>query len=78
MPLYTVGAQWDDKRNTSRVVPVSPLAAKACREACERWAKANPAHFRWLLDGHPTLTHAEHVERFGEPYKGVRARLEAV
>jgi hypothetical protein len=68
MAVYTVGAVWDDRRNTSRVVPVSPNAWKECREACERWARDNPAHFRWLLDGHPTMTHAEHVERFGEPY----------
>jgi hypothetical protein len=56
---------WDEHRNTSRVFPVSPDALPAALKAC---AGIEPALRRWVEDGHPTLTEAEHVQRFGESY----------
>lgn len=60
---------WDEHRNTSRVFPVAPGAADAAIRACRHYAGRYPRHARWLLDGHPTLTEAEHYERFGAVYK---------
>lgn len=67
-------AVFDPRRNTSRVHAVPPGAAAECRRACREWAERNPAHYRWLLDGHPTLTDAEHRARFGEPYQRTVAK----
>jgi hypothetical protein len=33
----------------------------------------DPALRQWIEDGYPTLTPAEHFERFGEPYGGARS-----
>ena len=60
---------WDDHRNTSQVFPVPPGAVEDALAAMERLRRDDPALVRWLMDRHPTLTEAEHLERFGAPYK---------
>lgn len=68
------GPTWDPRRNTSRVWPVPPHAIKDALRALASLRREQPALVAWLESGAPTLTHAEHLERFGEPYRGVRAR----
>lgn len=65
--MYAVGAaaRWDERRNTSKVQPVPPDALPAAFAALDRLRDDDPALVRWILDGHPTLTEAEHFERFG-------------
>lgn len=65
---------WDEHRNTSRVFPVTEQDVENARRALARFHAESPALVQWLRDGHPTLTEAEHVARFGEPYRGVKAR----
>lgn len=65
------GYVWDEHRNTSRVFPVPPDALPAALSAL----RAIPLELRlWIKDGHPTLTDAQHRERFGEPYVATRSR----
>jgi hypothetical protein len=42
------------------------------------WVAQNQAHAKWVTDGYPTLTEAEHLERFGEPYTKKAKRSEIV
>lgn len=63
------GAGWDERRNTSRVFPVPVAAPGEYRRQFERLRHEQPALVQWILDGHPTLTEAEHLGRFGEPYR---------
>ena len=65
---------WDKHRNTSQVFPVPPDALPAALRSLAALRRDQPALVKWLADGHPTLTDAEHLERFGEPYRGVRSR----
>jgi hypothetical protein len=65
---------WDERRNSSRVFPVPPGAVEDCDRALARWQAEEPAHARWILDGCPTLTDAEHVARFGVPYTATKRR----
>jgi hypothetical protein len=67
----TFGVQFDEHRNTSRVWPVPPDAR---RDAVKALATLDPALRRWIEDGHPNLTDAEHRARFGEPYNAPRPR----
>ena len=69
---------WDDHRNTSQVFEVPVGASKDAIRACRSWAETNPAHAQWIADGYPTLSEAEHLERFGEPYKKKAKRAEIV
>jgi hypothetical protein len=68
--VYAVGAaaRWHGRRNTSGITPVEPGALKAATEALDRLHYDQPALVQWIADGYPTMTEAEHVERFGEPY----------
>lgn len=66
---HVVGGRFDEHRNTSRVFPVVPGSATAAIVALSAWATANQAHARWLADGYPTLTEAEHVARFGNAWR---------
>jgi len=68
---------WDPKRNTSQVFPVTLQDVENARRALEAYKRDYPAHYQWIIDGPPNLTEAEHVQRFGEHYKGVRARKRA-
>lgn len=65
-------AIWDDHRNSSAVFDVPPHAADEALEALARLRRDDPALVKWICDGAPRLTEAEHVERFGEPYGGHR------
>jgi hypothetical protein len=60
---------WDDRRNTSRVRPVPPDAVPNALRALVRLRTDKPKLVRWIEEGYPTMTEAEHVARFGEPYK---------
>jgi len=62
--------RFNEHRNTSRVFPVPP---DALPKALAALRTVDPALRRWIEDGHPTLTQAEHVARFGAAYDG-RAR----
>jgi hypothetical protein len=65
---------FDERRNTSQVFPVPPNALPDARRALVILRREHPELVRWLLDGHPTLTEAEHVDRFGGPYNGVKRK----
>lgn len=67
--VHVVGGQFDESRNTSRVFPVLPGSASHAAEALAGWARSNPEHARWITEGYPTLTEAEHAARFGGPWR---------
>jgi hypothetical protein len=60
---------WDERRNTSRVIPPPVGAHKTATAAMRAWVRSDLAHAKWIEDGYPTLTEAEHVARFGEEYQ---------
>lgn len=68
---------FDERRNTSRTFAVPPNALPDALRALAGLRARDPELVRWIEDGHPNLTDAEHVERFGEPYNGKRARATA-
>jgi hypothetical protein len=72
LPRQHVG--FDEHRNTSRVWPVTPQDAENARRALAAFARDCPELRQWIIDGHPHLTEAEHVARFGGPYNGVKKR----
>lgn len=63
------GTAWDARRNTSMTHGVSPLALGEALGSLKALRRNDPALVRWLLDGHPTMTAAERVERFGDAYQ---------
>jgi hypothetical protein len=65
------GFVFDEHRNTSRVWPVPPDALPAALAALR---SLDPDLRRWIEDGAPNLTDAEHVARFCEPYQATRSR----
>jgi hypothetical protein len=65
----TTGAAWDERRNTSRVIPPPPGAHREALACCAALRRTHPALWQWIVDGHPTLTEAEHFARFGKQYK---------
>lgn len=68
MPIPKQTSQWDERRNSSRVFPVSPDALDNARRALAAFHRNDPALYEWVTEGAPNLTHEQHVERFGEPY----------
>jgi hypothetical protein len=66
--FVTSGAEWDYGRNTSAVRPPAPGALKRALQALAALRARDPALYKWISDGHPTLTEAEHIARFGGPY----------
>lgn len=74
MSIPRQSAVWDEGRNSSQMRLPSPTAAADCRAAMAALRRGHPALVQWVLDGAPTLTEDEHVRRFGEPYRGKRAR----
>lgn len=68
------GGGWDERRNTSRVFAVPPTAVPEALAALRAFRRNEPAHAAWITDGAPRLTDADHLERFGEPYRTARAR----
>lgn len=71
------GATFDERRNTSRVFKVPPDALPAALRALAALRRSDPALVQWLEDGHPRLTEAEHVARFGETFVSRRSRKAA-
>jgi len=67
--MYVVGGGFDERRNTSRVWPVPPNALPEALRSLRALRLSDPALVQWIEEGHPTLTEAEHLERFGAPYK---------
>jgi hypothetical protein len=62
-------AHFDEHRNSSRVWPVTPQDGENAA-----FKRDYPELHAWIVEGAPTLTEAEHVARFGEPYNGVRSK----
>jgi hypothetical protein len=60
---------WDERRNTSLVIPPPPGAAADALKAVRSYMRRYPRHARWIVDGHPNMTDDEHYARFGMPYK---------
>lgn len=67
-------AQWDERRNSSRVFPVTPEDIERGQAAYAILKRLHPALCQWIEDGHPHLTEGEHLARFGEPYRATRSR----
>ena len=67
--MYVVGGGFDERRNTSRVWPVPPNALPDALRSLTALRRTDPALVQWIEDGHPNLTEADHLERFGEPYR---------
>jgi len=76
MSLPRQHAGFDERRNTSRVFPVPPTALPDARRALAAFKRDAPELYQWIADGHPRLSEAEHVARFGGPYGGVKAKRE--
>jgi hypothetical protein len=72
LPLQS--SVWDERRNTSRVIPPAPDALPNALRALEGLRRFDPDLVQWIEDGHPTPTEAEHVARFRESYKRGRGR----
>ncbi len=68
MPVISTARGFDESRNTSRGFRVPHDALPNALKALAYLRRTNPALTKWIEDGHPNLTEAEHVERFGEPY----------
>lgn len=70
MTLYTVGARFDEHRNTSRVWPVDPQQTDAALREFARVRRQFPRWVAWLKAGAPPVrSEAEHAEWFGCAYK---------
>ncbi len=74
MAIPQQASVWDEGRNTSRLRRPSPTALPDALKALAQLRRSHPELVRWLEDGHPRLTEAEHVERFGESYETTRRR----
>lgn len=77
MTVHALGAQFDERRNTSRVFAPSPDALPNALAACAAFRRSYPEHARWISEGAPGLTDAEHVRRFGERHPSGRGRTRA-
>lgn len=67
-------SRWDEHRNTSQVFPVPPDALPTALRALEQFKRGNPELYAWVAEGAPAMTEAEHLARFGEPYRTTRTR----
>lgn len=67
-PLPRQHTPFDERRNTSRVFPVTAQDAENARRALASFRASDPALYEWVAAGAPNLTEAEHVARFGQPY----------
>jgi hypothetical protein len=65
---------WNHSRNTSAVFQPPPNALPDARRALAILRRDHPDLVQWLLNGHPTMTEAEHFERFGVHYDGFAKR----
>jgi len=66
---FGAAAQWDQRRNSSLVIPVAPDALPNAMRALRAFRESDPALYAWVAEGAPNLTGDEHVQRFGEPYR---------
>jgi hypothetical protein len=73
-PIPRQSALWDARRNTSAVFGVPPEALGEALDALAAFEHAEPALYAWIAEGAPRLTEAEHVQRFGQPFNGPKAR----
>ena len=69
MSLPRQHVSYDERRNTSRVFPVTVQDGENARRAVTALRRTDPALVQWIEDGHPRLTEAEHIQRFGVPYE---------
>jgi len=78
-PIPKQTSRWDEHRNTSQVFPVPPDALPVALNALAGFRRSWPREYAWVAEGAPNLTEAEHLARFGEPYRshGRRGRLAA-
>lgn len=74
MTVPRQSAVWDESRNTSRLRPPSPTALPDALRALAKLRETHPALVAWIEAGHPPLSEAEHVRRFGVAYKATRKR----
>jgi hypothetical protein len=75
VPLHvTTGRHWDDRRNTSQVRRPAPDALGRALGACDALRQAEPDLVAWIEAGAPTLSEAEHLERFGVAHPGRSTR----
>lgn len=68
MHVPRAASQFDERRNSSRVFPVSEQDGINARRALAALHRDQPELCAWIKEGYPTLTEAEHLARFGEPY----------
>lgn len=65
---------FDERRNSSRVFPVTHEDVRQAHLALGRFRRDAPQLVEWIEAGAPRLTHDEHLERFGEPYAAAGSR----
>ena len=73
-PIPKQTSRWDERRNTSQVFPVPSDALPTALRSLAALRRDQPALVQWIEDGHPTLSEAQHLKRFGEPYRGKARR----
>lgn len=66
----TTGRHWDDRRNSSQVRQPAHDALRRALGACAALRQADPDLVAWVEAGAPTLSEAEHLERFGFAHAG--------
>lgn len=49
--------------------PTPPGAVEAALQAIRSYVRKHPKHARWIVEGHPPMSHEEHYERFGKAFK---------
>ena len=67
-------AVWDERRNSSRVFPVSQEDVENAQTALARFKASQPDLYEWVASGAPNLTEGQHVAMFGEQYRATRSK----
>jgi len=67
-------AVFDERRNSSRVWPVTEEDVENAARALAAFKTSQPDLYGWVASGAPRLTHGQHSALFGEPYKATRSR----
>jgi hypothetical protein len=75
---FGANTRWDERRNSSAVLPVPPDALPNALRALAAFRRDQPALYAWVAAGAPRLSEAEHLARFGEPYRKGCARAETL
>ncbi len=69
-PVYTLGARFDERRNTSRVFGVDPQAQDAAARESARFRNRCPRMVAWLRAGAPPIrSDDDHRKWFACAYK---------